>query len=998
MQLGWNEIKQRAVQFSREWAGETREDAEAKSFWDAFFNVFGIPRRSVATFEEPVRKINNQYGYIDLFWKGRLLVEHKSRGKSLDRAESQAFEYLQSLAREGRHDEIPRYVIVTDFDRLALYDLEPEDVRDLPLFCGLHVQRIEIRVKDLHRHIRLFGFIPGYKVRTFDQEAPINIQAAEVMGRLHDALAAGGYTGHALERFLVRVLFCLFSEDTGIFDPNAFTEYIENQTRPDGSDLGLHLARLFQVLDTPREDRQKNLDERLLGLPYVNGGLFSETLPLADMNAVMRDALVRCTGFDWSRISPAVFGSLFQSIMQPGERRQIGAHYTSERDILKLVHALFLDDLRAEFETVKHDKRKLPAFHQKLGTLKFFDPACGCGNFLVITYRELRLIELDVLDALGHDGQAVTDISLLSRVDVDQMFGIEIEEWPARIAETALWLMDHQMNLLLAEKFGQYFVRLPLKKSARIVNDNALRLNWRHVLNPAECSYILGNPPFVGAKFQSDGQRKDMAAVAGGVKNCGLLDYVTAWYFKAADFIKDTPARVGFVSTNSITQGEQVGVLWHALFAQGIKIIFGYRTFAWQSEARGKAHVHVVMVGFAQTFSGTKRLYEEADGVTTVTEARNISPYLIEGSDTVILNRSTPLCGVPEIGIGNKPIDGGNYLFTPQEKAAFLAAEPAAEPYFRRWLGSEEFINGIERWCLLLKDCPPDQLRRMPEALKRVEAVRKFRLASKSLPTQKIAAKPTRFHVENFPDGNFLVVPGVSSERRPYIPIGYLTPDNIASNLLNVMPEATLYHFGVLTSAMHMAWVRQVCGRLKSDYRYSVKLVYNNFPWPQTDASGSVPAAAGDCVREAASRIYWTSYHEDNTEPERRPARLTGDAKKVAAVEAAAQAVLDVRAKYTSATLTDLYDPLTMPTDLVKAHSDLDRAVDRCYRVAPFTSDRQRVEFLFALYASITAPLLPAEKKGKRQRARMITGIEMRTGFRVRAEEHGRDAPRMVCR
>ena len=792
MQLGWNEIKQRAVSFSREWAGETREQAEAKSFWDA----------------------------LDL-----------------------------------------------------------------------------------------------------------NIRAAEVMGRLHDAMAAGGYAGHALERFLVRVLFCLFSEDTGIFDPNAFTEYIENQTRPDGSDLGLHLARLFQVLDTPREQRQKNLDERLLGLPYVNGGLFAETLPLADMNAEMRDALVRCTGFDWSRISPAVFGSLFQSIMQPEERRQIGAHYTSERDILKLVHALFLDDLRAEFETLKHDRRKLPAFHQKLGTLKFFDPACGCGNFLVITYRELRLLELEVLDALGYGGQAVTDIALLVRVDVDQMFGIEIEEWPARIAETALWLMDHQMNLLLAEKFGQYFVRLPLKKSARIVNDNALRLNWRCVINPAECSYILGNPPFVGAKFQDDEQRKDMAAVAGAVKNYGLLDYVTGWYFKAADFIKDTPVRVGFVSTNSITQGEQVGVLWNALFAQGMKIIFGHRTFPWQSEARGKAHVHVVMIGFAQSFNGTKRLYEEADGVTTVTAAKNISPYLIEGSDTAILNRSTPLCGVPAIGIGNKPIDGGNYLFTPEEKAAFLAAEPAAEPYFRRWLGSEEFINGIERWCLLLKDCPPDQLRRMPEAVKRVEAVRKVRQESKSLPTKKLAATPTRFHVENFPTTPFLVIPEVSSERRQYIPMAFMSPEEaVCSNKVRLLPSATLYHFGVLTSAMHMDWMRHVTGRLKSDYQYSVKLVYNNFPWPTEVAD-----------------------------------------KKKAAVEAAAQAVLDVRAKYTTSTLADLYDPTTMPPDLVKAHADLDRAVDRCYRASPFTSDRQRVEFLFALYETIAAPLLPAEKKGKRR-------------------------------
>jgi hypothetical protein len=975
MQLGWNEIKQRAIQFSREWAGETREDAEAKSFWDAFFAVFGIPRRSVATFEEPVRKLGGQYGFIDLFWKGRLLVEHKSRGKSLDQAESQAFGYLQSLAREDRHEEIPRYVIVTDFDRLALYDLEPEDAGDLPLFCGMRVRRVELRVQDLHRHIRLFGFIPGYKVRSFEREDPINIKAAAIMGSLHDAMAAGGYSGHSLERFLVRVLFCLFSEDTGIFDPNAFTEYLENQSRPDGSDLGMNLGRLFQVLDTPRDKRQSNLDERLSGMPYVNGGLFSETLPLADMNAQMRAALMRCTGFDWSRISPAVFGSLFQAIMQPKERRQIGAHYTSERDILKVVRALFLDDLRAEFETVRHDKRKLPAFHQKLGTLKFFDPACGCGNFLVITYRELRLLECDVLDALGYGEQTVTDISLLSRVDVDQMFGIEIEEWPARIAETALWLMDHQMNLLLAEKFGRYFVRLPLKKSARIVHDNALRLNWRYVLNPAECSYILGNPPFVGAKFQNGEQRADMAAVAGDAKSAGLLDYVTAWYFKAAEFIQGTAIRVGFVSTNSITQGEQVGVLWSALRARGLHIVFAHRTFAWQSEARGKAHVHVVIIGFAHAFNGTKRLYEEADGVTTVSEVKNISPYLVEGPDTVILNRQKPLCNVPEIGIGNKPIDGGNYLFTPDEKAAFLAAEPAAAPFFRRWLGSEEFINGVERWCLLLKDCLPDQLRRMPEAVKRVESVRNLRLASKSLPTQKLAATPTRFHVENFPKGPFLVIPKVSSERRPRIPIAFQTPDVLISDLCFIIPDATLFHFGVLTSTMHMAWVRQVCGRLESRYRYSNKLVYNNFPWPQFRSAGYADKGRETplAVQETSIGFLMTSPDALGPGNQRAAVAITAlglcaaDGKKVAAVEGAAQAVLDARAAYPTSTLADLYDPLTMPPDLVKAHAALDRAVDRCYRAVPFTSDRQRVEFLFALYERYTAPLLPAETKGKRR-------------------------------
>jgi len=976
MQLGWNEIKQRAVQFSREWAGETREDAEAKSFWDAFFNVFGIPRRSVATFEEPVRKLGGQYGYIDLFWKGRLLVEHKSRGKSLDRAESQAFEYLHALVSEGRHDEIPRYVIVTDFDRLALYDLEPDDITCLPQFCGRHVRRVELQVGDLHRHVRLFGFIPGYKVRSFAQEDPINIKAAEVMGRLHDAMAAGGYAGHALERFLVRVLFCLFSEDTGIFDPNAFTEYIENQTHPDGSDLGLHLARLFQVLDTPREQRQKNLDERLLGLPYVNGGLFSETLPLADLNAAMRDALMLCTGFDWSRISPAVFGSLFQSIMQPAERRQIGAHYTSERDILKLVHALFLDDLRAEFESVKHDRRKLPAFHQKLGTLKFFDPACGCGNFLVITYRELRLLELEVLDALGYAGQTVTDIALLARVDVDQMFGIEIEEWPARIAETALWLMDHQMNLLLAEKFGQYFVRLPLKKSARIVNDNALLLNWRCVLNPAECSYILGNPPFVGHQWRNEAQQKDMDVVWGTNGRFGRLDYVTCWYKRAAEFSQGTQVRAGFVSTNSITQGEQVGILWGHLNNLGIRIHFAHRTFPWQSEARGKAHVHVVIIGFGVCDVPVRRLYDYLDGDTpTVTEVRGISPYLVEGGQTALPSRTAAPNGMPQMKKGSQPTDGGHLILSEKDRDELLAKEPEAERWLRPFIGGEELLNGGRRWCLWLKGISLSEMRSLPLIRERVEKVRQSRLKSPTASVRQFANHPTLFTQDRQPESDYLAVPEVSSEARRFIPIAFLPSAVIASNKLQIIVGGTLFHFGVLSSTMHMAWVRVVSGRLESRFSYA-PAVYNNFPWPQLEAPDYIqtrPCADGFCVREAAARIYWSSYQEggetDGVMPTAKlmTACLKGDAKKIAAVEAAAREVLAARAKNPTSTLADMYDLLLMPPALAFAHRDLDRAVDRCYRAAPFTSDRQRVEFLFALYESITAPLLPAGKKGRRR-------------------------------
>ncbi len=783
------------------------------------------------------------------------------------------------------------------------------------------------------------------------EQDPINIEAVEILGQLHDALEAGGYTGHDLERFLVRILFCLFAEDTGLFERDGLRLYIENRTAPDGSDLGLHLARLFEVLDTPAENRQKNLDETLAAFPYVNGDLFAEKLGFADFNRDMRNAIVACTRFDWSRISPAIFGSLFQAVMEPKERRQIGGHYTSERDILKVIRSLFLDALRAEFDSIKADRSsrrraRLEEFHAKLCRLHSLDPACGCGNFLVITYRELRQLELEVLKEIFGEQTEMTlaEINRLSQVDVDQFYGIEIDEWPSRIAEVALWLMDHQMNLKVSEAFGQLYQRLPLRKSPHIHCQNALRVDWKEILSPAQCSYVLGNPPFVGAKFQSDAQRADMIAIAGEVENHGLLDYVTGWYFQAANYIQGTPVVVGFVSTNSISQGEQVGTLWNHLFQHSrLKIHFAHRTFPWESEARGKAHVHVVIIGFGAFDAATKRIYDYETETATVTTARNISPYLVEGSDLAITNRQKPICDVPEMGIGNKPIDDGNYLFTPEEKAEFLKIEPAAKQFFRRWIGSEEFINGIERWCLWLGDCPPGELRQMPYALARVEAVRKYRLASTSAPTRRIAATPTRFHVESFPKRNYLVVPEVSSERRPYIPIGFLKPEIISSNLVKIVPDATLFHFGVLSSAMHMAWVRQVCGRLESRYRYSNKLVYNNFPWPQkfTDARR-------EAVENRASHVMELRRECGDGRHGFLPSRKSGGAP---------------------ATLADLYDPLAMPPALVKAHAELDRAVDLCYRREPFETERQRVEYLFALYEKLTAPLLPASrpKRGKRR-------------------------------
>ena len=702
MPLSWNEIRHRAIAFSKEWTGAKRENAEKQTFWNEFFEVFGVKRRVVASFEEPVQKISGKYGYIDLFWRGKLLVEHKSRGEDLGKAKSQAFEYIQDLANEGRLDEIPRFVIVSDFARIALHDLEPEHQRPLPLFDGRRVDTTEFPLADFHEYIHSFAFIPGYKQYKFEEHDPINIRAVEIMGRLHDELEAGGYTGHQLERFLVRILFCLFADDTGIFERESFKLYIENRTAEDGSDLGPHLARLFDVLNTPPEKRQKHLDETLASFTYVNGELFAENLRFADFNRDMRNALLACTRFDWSRISPAIFGSLFQAVMEPRERRQIGGHYTNERDILKVVRSLFLDDLRAEFERAKSNKAELRRLHAKIANLRFLDPACGCGNFLVVTYRELRQLETEILKILFPGDQPELDVQRLSLVDVDAFYGIEISEWPARIAEVAMWLMDHQMNLRLSATFGQYFVRLPLKKSPTIVCGNALRLDWKEILPPARCSYILGNPPFGGKQFGNADQKTDMELIWGAVKGAGVLDYVTAWYAKAAEYLAATRIVVSFVSTNSITQGEQVGILWRYLFQRGAKIHLAHRTFRWESEARGKAHVHVVIIGFALFDAAAKRIYEYDDrsGRSTVSPAANISPYLVEGPDLTIGLRSEPLCQVPEIIFGSMPNDGGHLILDDDEKETLLSKVPTTGKFIRRFIGAEEFLHGQQRWCL----------------------------------------------------------------------------------------------------------------------------------------------------------------------------------------------------------------------------------------------------------------------------------------------------------
>jgi len=940
MPISWNEIRHNAIKFSREWAGVKSESAEKQTFWNEFFQVFGIKRRVVASFEEAVKKISGEYGYIDLFWPGVLLVEHKGFGKDLRKAETQAFDYIRNLANDPkRHDEIPRYIIVSDFARIAVHDLEPEEQRDLPLFDRKRGTTHEFPLAEFHKNVQHFAFIPGYKQHTLQEQDPANIEAAQIMGELHDALEAGGYKGHDLERFLVRVLFCLFAEDTGIFERESFHLFIENRTAEDGSDLGQCLARLFEVLNTPSEKRQKNLDETLAQFPYVNGDLFSEHLGFADFNRDMRNALLACTRKDWSQISPAIFGSLFQSIMQPKARRQIGAHYTSERDILKVIRSLFLDDLRAEFENRKGDRStarraRLEEFHQKLCKLTFFDPACGCGNFLVIGYRELRQLELETLRELFGKQTELTlaEINKLSQVDVDQFYGIEIGEWPARIAEVALWLMDHQMNLRVSEAFGQLYQRLPLKKSPHIVCGNALRLDWKTILSPGKCSYVLGNPPFVGKHYQNKEQKADMVHVFRDFKNIGDIDYVVSWFYRAAEYVQNTSIPVGLVATNSVTQGEQVPLVWGLLFDRfKIKIHFAHRTFAWESEARGKAHVHVVIIGFGAFDVANKRIYDYETEQVSVITASNISPYLTPGPDLFVTKRSKPLCRLPEMRCGNKPTDDGNLIFTDQERAEFVKEEPAAAKFLRRFTGSEEFINGNMRWCLWLVDASPAELRSMPKVIERVERVKEFRQKSTAEPTKKSANTPALFFHISQPKIGFIAIPEVSSTRRRYIPIGFLEPSIIASNKIYIVPSSELYLFGVLCSVMHMAWVRQVCGRLKSDFQYSGSMVYNNFPWA-------------------------------NPTPEQRE-RVEEKAK---AVLAAREPHLPPRGM---ATLADLYDPLSMPPELLKAHTELDRAVEKCYRSEPFHSDRERVEFLFSLYEKLTAPLLPVSPKAKGRRS-----------------------------
>jgi hypothetical protein len=935
--LSLNEIRSKARAFSKDFKDASKEAQDAKLFWYDFFGVFGVPLRRVkATFEQKVKKLNDKTGYIDLLWPGKILVEHKTKGEDLDSAYKQATDYAAAL----EDHELPRLILVSDFARIRVYDLE-DDAGDF-----------EFPLADLYKYVPYFSWMAGYKAQKAPKpQAPVDIKAIGKIGDIHDQLEKLGYKGHPLEMLLVRLVFCLFAESTGIFEPGLFAEYVENQTAKDGSDLGAKLSVLFDTLDIEESKRQPNLDDELKAFPYVNGRLFAESIRMPVFTKEMRRMVMDASTLNWSEISPAIFGNLFQSIKDKEARRGGGEHYTSEENILKVVNSLFMDRLREEFKRVRGQKTKLEAFQAKLGTYRFLDPACGCGNFLVVAYREMRQLELEVLMALHEHEPRLVTLLLQGhlQVGIEHFFGIEIEEFPAQIAQVAMWLVEHQANRQLGAFVGDMIANIPLTSAATIVHDNAVRTDWTTLITgPGKGGqvFILGNPPFIGSKMMKKGTKKgdamraDMSSTFKGTKNLGSLDYVACWYRKAADYmdaVGPEHVRCAFVSTNSITQGDQVSVLWGPLLTRGFHIDFAHRTFRWNNEGKHKAAVHCVIVGFSKQATGDRHLYDYPDiaGASHRLVATNINPYLIDFEDVLITKRQKPLCDVPLLKTGNKLIDDGNYIFTDEGKAAFLEVEPQAEPYFRPFLGSEEYINGQSRWILLLQIVEPQNLALMPESKKRIKAVTAFREKSTDSSTRKLAKIPTRFHVENMPEGEFLVVPKVSSERRPYLPMGFMNDagHTLCSDLLQIGEGMTRYHYGILSSAMHMAWMRTVCGRLKSDYRYSIGIVYNCFPWPM------------------------------NATP-----------KQVKAIEDAAEAVLAARAVHPAATLADLYNPDTTPSDLAKAHIRLDKAVDAAYESdggqKSWSGDLERVKFLFLQYKTLV-PMKPAKKPVRPKKATM---------------------------
>lgn len=915
--------QQAARNFAAYWKDKGYEKGESQPFWLSLLrDVYGVEHpEQFIQFEEQVHL--DHTSFIDgTILATHVLIEQKGLGKDLNKPIKQSdgalltpFEQAKRYILELPVSQHPRWVVTCNFSTFYVYDMErPRGEPEIIELANLEKEyyRLQFLVDAGNEHLK--------------REMEVSIAAGEIVGLLYDAFYkqyANPESEHSLKslnKLCVRLVFCLYAEDAGIFGHHGmFHDYLKGF---DTRGLRKGLVDLFRVLDTKLQDRDPYLKDdnpELAAFPYVNGGLFSdENIEIPPFTDEIRNLLLEkaSENFNWSEISPTIFGAVFESTLNPETRRSGGMHYTSIENIHKVIDPLFLDELKAELDEIcanpveRTRTAKLRVFQRKLASLTFLDPACGSGNFLTETYLSLRRLENKILVELSH-GQVTMYSASESpiQVSISQFYGIEINDFAVTVAKTALWIAESQMMketekiLLVPLEF------LPLKTNAFIVEGNALRVDWESVVPKSKLNYIMGNPPFVGARLMGKEQKADVNTIFPGWKNAGNLDYVCCWYKKAADIMQGTSVRSALVSTNSVSQGESVANLWKPLFDAGVHIDFAYRTFRWDSEAKIKAHVHCVIIGFSVAASSTPKKLFDGDRYQV---ANNINGYLLDGKNVFVESRSKPICNVPEIGMGNQPIDNGQYLFEKEDMEAFIKKEPSAAAYFHPWYGAKEFISQKPRYCLWLGECSPAQLKQMPYCLERVRAVKEYRESSTRASTVKMAMKPTRFQTENMPKGNYIVIPKVSSENRKYVPMGLMSPDMLCSDLVFIVPNATAYHLGVLTSNVHMAWVRAVCGRLKSDYRYSKDIVYNNFPWPA-------------------------------------PTK-----QQKAKIEQTAQAILDARALYPDSSLADLYDELTMPPELRKAHQANDRAVMDAFGfikgTAARTSESACVAELIKLY------------------------------------------------
>lgn len=910
-----------AAEFAERWQGKGYEKGESQLFWaDLLTTVFGVENLpSFIRYEEQVHSMVDSTNFIDAHIPTtKVLIEQKSIDKDLRAPIKQSsgimltpFQQAKQYVANMPRSQHPKWIVTCNFAEFLVYDMENPNGEPEQIF-----------LKDLGKEYYRLKFLVDNTSEHINKEMEVSMQAGEIVGRIYDALLTQ-YDDNSPEalRWLnvlcVRIVFCLYAEDAGIFSRDQFHDYL---SKYDAADMRNALIRLFEVLNTPTDKRSRYLMEDLKAFPYTNGGMFAEQIEIPQFTEELRQTLLHNASldFNWSEISPTIFGAVFESTLNPETRRSGGMHYTSIENIHKVIDPLFMNGFKAEFETILEDKvektrnRKLDAFQEKLASQVFFDPACGSGNFLTETYLSLRRLENEVIRA-RHHGQTFLGMDSVNpiKVGIGQFYGIEINDFAVTVATTALWISEAQM-MAETEKiisFNDNF--LPLKTYTNITEGNALRIDWSTVVPVDKLSYIIGNPPFVGARLMSESQKQDVLDTFGAKwKNVGNLDYVSCWYKKAVEIMRLNPnVSTALVSTNSICQGEQVANLWEMLFENGLHINFAYRTFQWDSEASLKAHVHCIIVGFSFKQNKQSIIY---DGERII-NATNINAYLTDAPNVFVGKRQHPICDVPEIGIGNLPIDGGNYLFDKEEMDKFIQVEPNAASYFHLWYGAVEFLHQKPRYCLWLGNCTPAELRKMPHCMKRVENVRELRINSNRAATRKLADVPTRFSTENMPKGNFIIVPKVSSERRRYIPMGFMSPNVMASDLVFLIPDATLYHFGMLESNVHMAWMRAVCGRLKSDYRYSKDVVYNNFPWPTP---------------------------------------TEGQKQKI---EQTAQAILDARALYPDSSLADLYDEVLMPPELRKAHQDNDRAVMEAYGFDVKTMTESKcVAELFKLYQELT--------------------------------------------